>query len=218
VETTVALVVDDARLRGAFAHAVLGATGLAFVGAADDVDSGRALIDNQRPDALLVDLGLPGGIELIRHAVRCCPGCDVMAITASQDLATLLASIKAGVTGFASREVESSELVEQVHVMRAGGSPMPPEVARNLLHLLAMLGPRTATRTAHETPIALLSAQERKVLEIASKGYGYDEIAEMMGVSRETVLTYAKRIYRKLKVHTKTEAIYEARCLGWLLD
>lgn len=50
------------------------------------------------------------------------------------------------------------------------------------------------------------------------KGYIYDDIAKMMGVSRETVLTYAKRIYRKLKVHTKTEVIYEAMCLGWLLD
>jgi DNA-binding CsgD family transcriptional regulator len=63
-----------------------------------------------------------------------------------------------------------------------------------------------------------LSAQERKMLNIASKGYVYEDVAKLMGVSRETVLTYAKRIYRKLRVHTKTEAIYEARCLGWLFD
>jgi DNA-binding NarL/FixJ family response regulator len=218
MEITVAVVADDARLRSAFAHAVLCAPGMALVGAGDTLDSGRALLDSQRPDVLLMDQALPDGIKLIQHVAQQCPWCGVMVIAASQDQETLLAEIKAGATGFVQREIDGSTLAEQLRVLHAGGSPIAPPIARQLLRFLAASDPHTPNRAAQETPTIPLSAQERKVLEIASKGYVYDEIAKMMGVSRETVLTYAKRIYRKLKVHTKTEAIYEARCLGWLLD
>jgi DNA-binding NarL/FixJ family response regulator len=218
MEITVAVVIDDARLRAAFAHAVLCTPGLTLLGAGADLASGRSLLDAQRPDVLLVDLELPNCFELIRHAAQYRPGCEVMAVTSSQNMGTVLEAIKAGATGFVSREIDGLSLAEDLRMLHAGGSPMPPLIARQLLHILASPDAHTAARSGGELCIAPLSAQERKVLEIASKGYIYDDVAKLMGVSRETVLTYAKRIHRKLNVHSKTEAIYEARCLGWLAD
>lgn len=218
MEITVAVIAEDARLRAAFAHAVLCASGMALLGAAADLDSGRPLLDAQRPDVVLVDLELPGCLDLIRHAVQYRPGCEVMAIASSQNMGTILEAIKAGATGFVSRDIDGLSLAEDLRMLHAGGSPMPPLIARQLLHILASPDAHPAARSGSETSTAPLSAQERKVLEIASKGYIYDDVAKLMGVSRETVLTYAKRIHRKLNVHSKTEAIYEARCLGWLAD
>ncbi len=218
MEITVAVIVDDARLRAAIAHAVLCAPGIALLGAGTDLDSGRTLLDAQRPDVLLVDLELPNCVELIRHAVQYRPGCEVMAIVSSQNMGEVLEAIKAGATGFVLREIDGLNLSDGLRMLHGGGSPMPPLIARQLLHILASPDAHTAARSAGEISTAPLSAQERKVLEIASKGYIYDDVAKMMGVSRETVLTYAKRIHRKLNVHSKTEAIYEARCLGWLAD
>jgi DNA-binding NarL/FixJ family response regulator len=93
----------------------------------------------------------------------------------------------------------------------AGGSPISPTIARRLLK--RFMNSRNA---AHDAPS--LSVQEQAVLSMSSKGYSYDEIAPLLKLSRHTVETYVKRIYRKLQVHSKTAAVYEARKLGLVDD
>jgi DNA-binding NarL/FixJ family response regulator len=217
MDALVAVIASDARLRSALAHAVLRGPGMSFAGAGVNFESGRALIDEQRPNVLVLDLSLPGGAELIHHAVQCC-GCEVMGLLTSQNMEDILTFIKAGAVGFVPRELDGPGFIEQLRMLLDGGSPMPPMVTRQLIRFLAKPDPYSDARAAQRRSTVPLSAQERKMLNIASKGYVYSEVARLMGVSHETVLTYAKRIYRKLRVHTKTEAIYEARCLGWLFD
>lgn len=218
MKLTVAIVDDDPRYRSSIAHAVLSAPDMVLLGVADDLESGRALLDAAQPDVFLVDLGLPSGsgMELIRHAAKHLPACDVMVITVFGDERHVIASIEAGATGYLLKDAQNGELADQIRALHAGGSPISPVIARQLLTRFA-----TPRAPVQATPDLLdispgLSPQEHKVLLMSSRGHTYEEIAQIMGVSRQTVLTYVKRTYRKLQVHTKIKAVTEAQRRGWL--
>lgn len=207
---SVLIVEDDARFREAFAHAIELAGDMELIGSAPDYASGLALL-GKAPDVLLVDLQLPdgNGIDLIREAVRRIPDCDVMVVTIFGDERHVLDSIEAGATGYLLKDLPPGELVEQIRVLHAGGSPVSPIIARQLLtRFAASAEPRSP---GAESP--LLSEQETRVLTLSAKGFSYDEIATLMQVSRHTVQTYVKRSYRKLQVNSKVEALDEARRL-----
>jgi DNA-binding NarL/FixJ family response regulator len=208
---SVLIVEDDTDLRRSFANAVRGDGDLTLAGEADDLPEGRRLLESIRPDVLLVDIGLPSGsgIELIRQANANLPHCDVMVITVFGDGCHVLECIEAGATGYLLKGTEGPGIGAQIRALRAGGSPISPVIARQLM---VRLGP-----SAIKPPNAL-SEQQRTVLELSGKGHSYEEIARMLGLSRHTVETYVKRIYRKLQVHSKTEAVYEARKLGLMRD
>jgi DNA-binding NarL/FixJ family response regulator len=207
---SVLIVEDDARFREAFAHAIELAGDMTLIGSAPDYASGLALL-GKAPDVLLVDLQLPdgNGIDLIREAARRVPDCDVMVVTIFGDERHVLESIEAGATGYLLKDLPPAELVEQIRVLHAGGSPVSPIIARQLLtRFAASAEPRSS---GAETP--LLSEQETRVLTLSAKGFSYDEIAALMQVSRHTVQTYVKRSYRKLQVNSKVDALDEARRL-----
>jgi DNA-binding NarL/FixJ family response regulator len=167
---------------------------------------------------LLVDLQLPdgNGIDLIKEVSRRMPGCDVMVVTIFGDERHVLDSIEAGATGYLLKDMSPTELVEQIRVLRAGGSPISPVIARQLLtRFSATRAPQTPAEAEAVSP---LSDQEVKVLTLSAKGFSYDEIANLMQVSRHTVQTYVKRSYRKLQVNSKVDALSEARRLKLLAE
>jgi DNA-binding NarL/FixJ family response regulator len=222
--TSVAIVEDDERFLAAFEGVVRRAPDMRLVGTAVDLPGGFQLLNTHRPDVLVVDLGLPGGsgIELIRHVAAQLPGSDVMVVTVFGDEHHVLSSIAAGATGYLLKDNSDSDLADQIRTLRAGGSPISPVIARQLLlHLAPSAGPSVPV-VPGVGPLPLpsrgqeLSVQECKVLSYSAKGYSYDEIAQLLGVSTNTVMTYVKRCYRKLQVHSKTEAVYEAQRLGLL--
>jgi DNA-binding NarL/FixJ family response regulator len=136
-----------------------------------------------------------------------------MVVTVFGDERHVLQSIEAGATGYLLKDLPAEELVEQIRVLRAGGSPISPIIARQLLTRFAATQAETSTSIAVPDECAPLSAQEVKVLSLTAKGYSYDEIAGLMQISRHTVQTYVKRTYRKLQVNSKFEALFEARRL-----
>jgi DNA-binding NarL/FixJ family response regulator len=211
---SVLIVEDDERFRAAFASVIGAASDLRLVGTAADLPQGLLLLRELRPDVLLVDLGLPSGsgIELIRYAHTHLPATDVMVVSVFGDEPHVMASLEAGATGYLLKDTHPADLAEQIRTLHAGGSPISPVIARQLLLRLA---PEPAPAPDAD---ALLSPQERQVLTYSAKGFSFEEIARMLGVSRHTVMTYVKRSYRKLQVHSKTEAIYEARKLGLVRD
>lgn len=213
---SVVIVEDDERFLAAFAAVVAEAADLRLAGTAGDLPQGLQLLRECRPDVLLVDLGLPSGsgIELIRFAHDHLPQTDVMVISVFGDEPHVMASLEAGATGYLLKDTRAADLTEQIRALHAGGSPISPVIARQLLLRLA---PEAAPHPALAGE-PLLSAQERQVLTFSAKGFSFEEIARMLGVSRHTVMTYVKRSYRKLQVHSKTEAIYEARKLGLVRD
>ncbi|WP_290639215.1 response regulator transcription factor [Aquabacterium sp.] len=212
MKPTVLIVEDDLLFKTHFADAIAHAQDFRLIGHADDLQSGRQLLRKLMPDVLLVDLGLPdgNGLDLIREAARTLPQCEVLVSTVFGDEKHVLASIEAGATGYLLKETRGPELVEQIRVLRKGGSPISPVIARQLLMRMA---PEPSTSISMD----LLSPREIEVLRLSTKGFNFDEVATLMGLSRHTITTFVKRIYRKLHVHSKTEAIYEARKLGLTL-
>ena len=209
---SVVVVEDDPGFLSAFTQAIESAEGLRLAGTAATVSQGRALLERAHPDVLLVDLGLPdgNGIELIRACRKAHPRCDVMVTTVFGDEAHVIESIEAGATGYLLKDSSSGEIAEQIRMLHGGGSPISPVIARRLLTRFV---PPTASR-----PDTGLSARELEVLNLITRGFTFDEISRLLSVSSHTVSTYVKRIYAKLEVGSKTEAVYEARKLGLVRD
>lgn len=221
----VLIVDDDPSVLQPFAAAVEAADDMQVVGQAATLAAGLRLLHNIRPDVLLVDLGLPDGdgATLIAEAARSLPDCEAMVVTVFGDEAHVLAAIEAGATGYLLKDAAPAEIVEQLRVLKAGGSPISAVIARQMLRRSAawVQSQRSGTKADAEPGgpgEAALSPREREVLQFCAKGYSYEEVAALMAVSRHTVTTFVKRIYRKLQVHSRTEAVYEARKRGWVDD
>ncbi|MCE4553854.1 response regulator [Roseateles cellulosilyticus] len=217
----VLIVDDDPSVLQPFAAAVDAAPDMQVVGQAGTLAGGLHLLRNTRPDVLLVDLGLPDGdgTTLIAEAARALPDCEAMVVTVFGDESHVLAAIEAGATGYLLKDATPAEIVEQLRVLKAGGSPISAVIARQMLRRSAAWAQaqRNAASTTTDSDTTL-SPREREVLELCAKGYSYEEIAPLLQVSRHTVTTFVKRIYRKLQVHSRTEAVYEARRMGLLRD
>jgi DNA-binding NarL/FixJ family response regulator len=217
----VLIVDDDPTVLQPFVAAVDGAGDMQVVGQAASLAAGLHLLRNTRPDVLLVDLGLPDGdgTALIAEAARVMPDCEAMVVTVFGDEAHVLAAIETGATGYLLKDASPAEIVEQIRVLKAGGSPISAVIARQMLRRSAAWAQaRRSTAEPATDGDANLSPREREVLQLCAKGYSYEEVAPMLGVSRHTVTTFVKRIYRKLQVHSRTEAVYEARRMGLLRD
>jgi DNA-binding NarL/FixJ family response regulator len=210
---TVLIVEDDFRLRATFAQAIRAAAGLTLVGEADDLQEGIRLLDAVRPAVLLVDIGLPSGsgLDIIRHAAKHVPECNVMVVTVFADDRLVVNCIEAGATGYLLKGSSSQDIAVQIRQLVDGGSPISPTIARRLLRRL------TCNRASDEVA-PVLSQREHVVLSMSAKGYSYEEIAQLLELSRHTVETYVKRIYKKLQVNSKSQALYEARKLGLVDD
>jgi DNA-binding NarL/FixJ family response regulator len=212
---SVLIVEDEARFLDSFSAAIECAEDMQLLGAAANYAAGLRLLDSS-PDVLLVDLQLPDGdgIDLIREASRRLPNCEAVVVTIFGDERHLLDSIEAGATGYLLKDLPPKELVAQIRVLRAGGSPISPVIARRLLNRFSLADTRPElARPERSVEPSVLSEQEVKVLSLAAKGFNYDEIAGLMQISRHTVQTYVKRSYRKLHVNSKIEAVDEARRL-----
>ncbi|MBN8813426.1 MULTISPECIES: response regulator transcription factor [Sphingomonas] len=219
----VALVEDDIAFQNSFAAAVRNSTDMQLIGMAHNVAQARRMLAGDPLDVLVVDLGLPdgSGIDVIRAAHASWPDCGIMVSTTFADEKHVIASIEAGAAGYLLKDSSAEKIADEIRALHAGGSPISPRIARQILLRFRPVeqAPQvpTAAALATATPIASpLSPREREALELITKGFSYDEIAELMLVSRNTVMTFVRRIYQKLEVTSKAEAIFEARNHGIL--
>ncbi|MBI5900196.1 MAG: response regulator transcription factor [Rhodocyclales bacterium] len=212
--TKVIIVEDDVEFAATLARAVSIESDMEILGKAHDAAQARKLLCEVQPDVVLLDLGLPdeNGRVLIREIAARYPECDVMVVTIFADDRNIVDAIGAGATGYLLKDTPTEHIAEQVATLRQGGSPISPKIARRVMKLFA---PRS--EVAVNQPVGL-SERELEMLQLAAKGFSYEEIAGLMGISRQTVLTYVKRCYRKLQVNSKSEAIYEARLQGLVHD
>jgi DNA-binding NarL/FixJ family response regulator len=136
-----------------------------------------------------------------------------MVSTTFADEKHVIASIEAGAAGYLLKDSSPKKIVDEIRALHAGGSPISPRIARQIL---LRFRPPEPEREAVRELASPLSPREREVLELITKGFSYDEIAALMHVTRNTVMTFVRRIYQKLEVTSKTEAIFEARSHGIL--
>jgi DNA-binding NarL/FixJ family response regulator len=211
--TTVMVVEDDPAFLTRFCKILSSDAELELFAAVADLASARQAMRTAVPDVLLIDLGLPdgSGIDLIRETARRRPETDIMVITVFGDENHVLASIEAGATGYILKDSLPVEFVHLIKQLRAGGSPISPVIARQLLKRLKPQGSEAAIPLAEETP---LSARETEVLGFVAKGFSFAEIARLLGVSPHTVISHVKKIYQKLAVHSRGEAVFEAGKMG----
>lgn len=217
----VALVEDDADFQLALRETIDAAPDLQLVSVASTCAEGLQALRHTAADVLLVDLGLPdgSGIDIIRAAHIHWPTCSVMVSTVLGDENHVMQSLEAGAAGYLLKDSAAPNIVAEIRSLHHGGSPISPLIARQIL---IRFRARDSLRVAPEPVVAeksasVLSPREQQVLEYITKGFTSDEIAKLMAVSRHTILTFVRRVYKKLEVRSKTEAIYEARKLG-LLD
>ena len=209
----VLVVEDDPPTRTRLARAVAAHPDLTVCAAVGTVGEGRAALEREAPAVLLTDLDLPdgNGIELIRAARAAGKGTQAMVITVFGDEQHVVAAIEAGALGYLLKDASADSIGRSITEMLAGGSPMSPAVARYLLQRFAQTA-QPAVPAASDAPE--LSAREREVLTYIVKGFSYAETARLLELSTHTVATHVRRIYGKLAVHSRGEAVYEALATG----
>jgi DNA-binding NarL/FixJ family response regulator len=209
---TILIVEDDEPTRERLAAAVGDDPEFDVVAAAGSLKEGLESLRRHAPDVVLTDLGLPdgSGLDVIREARRLSADTQTLVISVFGDEESVIAAIEAGARGYLLKDGPSEDVRASVHQLLAGGSPISPAIARHLLRRFA----EPDSAAAPTPPVPRLSAREVEVLELVVKGFTFPEIGELLSLSTHTVVTYVRRIYRKLEVRSRGEAVFEAVQLG----
>ena len=206
------IIEDDRLLRDHLVRATSGSHEWSVL-AAGNLAAARAQLAKHAIDAVFLDLGLPDGdgLNLISEFRQANPACEILVITVFADEKRVIRSLEAGASGYILKSDLADYAGRLVSIIESGGSPISPSIARSLINRL-----RPPLEAAENQD--LLSQREAEVLQLCSKGLRYAEIAEVLGVSSHTVNTHLKSVYRKLMVHSRAEAVFEARRHGLLND
>ena len=177
-------------------------------------------------DLLLVDLGLPDGtgLNLMRWVRQRWPACDMLVVSMFGDEENVVASIEAGAVGYVHKDDEAADIAQTLLAVKQGASPISPMIARHLLRRMQPTAAAKAPAVPADTVVAVadngsgvvLTRREQEVLEYIARGFSYAEIARLQGITVHTVQTYIKKLYGKLAVHSRSEAVFEANRLGLL--
>jgi DNA-binding NarL/FixJ family response regulator len=199
---TISLVEDNHQLRGTLARLLDCAEGFKCVSQYANAEDALAGLPKDKPDVVLMDINLPGmnGVECVRRLKQNAPEIAAVMLTAYEDTENIFNALAAGATGYLLKRAPRAELLDAIREVRRGGSPMTTHIARKVVQSFQRENVSTQSGEA-------LSTREQEVLDHLSQGFLYKEIAEKMGISYETVHTYIRRIYEKLQVRTRTEAV-----------
>lgn len=211
---SVAIVEDDSGYRTRIASVINTDVQLELVASAADYAHAVAFLDEGVvPQVMLVDLGLPdrSGLDLIREVQQRGLSTEVMVLTVFADERHVVLAIEAGATGYLLKDETPELIIDSIVQLVRGGSPISPAIARYIIKSMHI---RPEGKEVQKQSITSLTPKELEILELIAKGYIAPEIAAVLGVAHNTVLSHVKHIYRKLAVHNRTEAIYEAMQQG----
>lgn len=213
-KASVFLLEDDARTRENIENKVRSGAAFELVGSAATLLDARKQLLTVHPDVLLVDLQLPDGdgTELIAEYTARHPSRPILVISVFGDETSVVRAISAGAQGYLLKDDGHEDLTESIRQVLDGQSPISPSIAKHLIKRLKTVEADTLWRP--EPAPSLLSERELEVLQLASRGLTYQETAEVLGVTINTVGTYTRRIYTKLAVSSRAAALFEARQLG----
>jgi DNA-binding NarL/FixJ family response regulator len=199
---TVSIVEDQEQLRKTLSRVIARADGFECLSTYANAEDALAELPEKKPNVVLCDINLPGmnGVECVRKLKQIAPEIQVVMLTVYEDTENIFNALAAGAAGYLLKRTTSAELLESIREVIRGGSPMTAHIARKVVQ--SFQKPVSANE-----PTADLSPREKEVLDCLSQGFLYKEIAEKLGISYETVHTYIRRIYEKLQVRTRTEAV-----------
>ena len=201
----VGIIEDDAQARRILAGWIHRGPGTRCIADYGDAETAVSQLPALDPEVVISDINLPGmnGVECVRKLKQILPETQVMMLTAYEDTQNIFNSLAAGASGYLLKRAPRAELLDAIREVTRGGSPMSTHIARLVVQSFQR-------PVAAPEPVEELSDREREVLELLSQGLMYKEIAEKLGISFETVRTYIRRIYEKLHVRTRTEAVAKA--------
>jgi len=171
------------------------------LGSYASAEAGLQAIPEVNPNVVLMDLNLPGmnGVECVRKLKPQLAATQVMMLTVYEDPDQIYNALSAGATGYLLKQTPPAELLDAIRDVHGGGAPMSSQIARKVVQSFQDV---PATDNAEG-----LSAREREVLDYLAQGYLIKEIGEKLGIGFDTVRTYIRRIYEKLHVHSRAQAV-----------
>ena len=198
----VSIVEDSDKFRETLARVLNRADGFHCLSHYPNAEEALKALPNDKPEVVLMDINLPGmnGVECVRQLKQLMPTIQVMMLTVYEDTENIFNALAAGATGYMLKRTSRDELLEAIKEVHRGGSPMTTHIARKVVLSFQRPAPTAS-------PTETLSPREQEVLDCLAKGFLYKEIAEKLNISYETVHTYIRRIYEKLQVRTRTEAV-----------
>ncbi|MCL4785923.1 MAG: response regulator transcription factor [Verrucomicrobia bacterium] len=199
----VAIIEDDAPAREILANWIRRAESFRLAGEHGSAESALESLPAQKPAVVLMDINLPGlnGIECVRRLKPLLPETQFVMLTVYEDADHIFNALAAGATGYLLKQTPRSELLAALKQVHGGGSPMTSNIARKIVQSFQQKPQPQATEDAE------LSPRESEVLELLARGYLYKEIADSLGISLPTVNTYIRRIYEKLHVRSRSQAV-----------
>ncbi|HEU5080830.1 MAG TPA: response regulator transcription factor [Opitutaceae bacterium] len=199
---SVVIVEDDVSVRPLLAEWIQEEPHFTLLGQFPDAESATPIILRSKPNIALLDINLPGlsGIDLVRRLKPRLPETQFVMLTIYEDANHIFEALSTGATGYLSKRTPRDALIAALHDVHAGGSPMSSSIARKIVQSFQR-------KSAKSEPIDQLSKRETEVLELLAQGHTYKHIADAMNVSLATVSTYARRIYEKLQVNSRGQAV-----------
>jgi DNA-binding NarL/FixJ family response regulator len=198
----VSIVEDSDKFRETLARVLNRSEGFRCLSNYPNAEDALKALPQDKPDVVLMDINLPGmnGVECVRQLKQAVPTIQVMMLTVYEDTENIFNALAAGASGYMLKRTARDELLEAIREVHRGGSPMTTHIARKVVQSFQRAAPAAS-------PTEMLSPREQEVLDCLAQGFLYKEIAEKLSISYETVHTYIRRIYEKLQVRTRTEAV-----------
>ena len=199
---SVSIVEDDATLRATMADVLRRAQDCVVVGAHGSAEEALIEVPRKPPQVLLMDIDLPGmsGVECVRRLAEIAPQTQILMLTVFKESTSIFNALSAGAVGYLVKPVRAAQLVEAIRDVYGGGAPMTSSIARKVVQAFQRQAPQVDN----------LSPREQEVLDLLAQGYLYKEIADHTGSSYATIRTHIERIYQKLHVHSRAQAVARA--------
>jgi DNA-binding NarL/FixJ family response regulator len=197
---TVSIVDDEKGLRESIATFVNGSPGFRCVNTYNSAEAAIKGLPEDKPDVVLMDINLGGmtGIECVERLKTIAPNMQILMLTVYEDTDQIFKALEAGATGYLLKRSSPTKLLQAIREVHAGGSPMSSSIARKVV---------ASFQKSRQTAPAHLSPREEMVLNCLAKGLTYKQIADQLDISIDTIRTYLRRVYEKLHVQSRTEAV-----------
>ncbi|HXU79171.1 MAG TPA: response regulator transcription factor [Methylomirabilota bacterium] len=199
---TVSIVDDEKQLRQSIATFVNGSPGFRCVSTYSGAEAALKGLPADNPQVVLMDINLGGmnGIECVERLKAVAPNMQVLMLTVYEDTDQIFKALEAGASGYLLKRSSPTKLLQAIREVDGGGSPMSSSIARKVVASFQK-SKQTGEKQVH------LSPREESVLNCLAKGLTYKQIADQLDISIDTIRTYLRRIYEKLHVQSRTEAV-----------
>ncbi len=203
---TISIVEDDSAIREGWTGVINRTPDFRCIAGYGTAEEAMEGIPANPPDVVLMDINLPGlsGIDCVRALKPRMPEVDFVMLTMFDDRDRIFDALRAGAIGYLLKRTTPTALIEAIQQVKAGGSPMSSEVARQVTQFFRDTQPDAKTANPD---LETLGEREGQILKMLAAGRHYKEIAAQLDISIDTVRTHIRRIYRKLQVNSRTEAV-----------